>query len=383
MLIVAYNTLRHALPLTTAFWAFAATACNVPVFRYALERWEADPYDVVVFHRGPLAADQLALFKKLEKAVTDGRVNLEAIKVNLPDEVPLPIQPFWQSQAKPELPWMVLRYPRKAGIEPAAWAGRFHAEAVESLLESPARRDIVQKLSSGDLVWLLLESGDQPSDEKTFRFVEAELRKLEEILVLPEQTAQDLPVNPDLPLKIAFSTVRLPRADPAERAFVNVLLNWNTNLPAVTETMLFPIFGRGRVVSPAIGAQITAEAIRDMAEFLTGPCSCEIKEMNPGYDLLMTANWSSFSGYQEVMVPEPPPLVGLSQFVADATNSPASSPNPPAVALSSAGQAPGAAGSSRLLRNVVVLLGAAVGFLAAATLVLRAKAGRPPGSGVS
>jgi hypothetical protein len=291
----------------------------------------------------------------------------------LSDEVPLPIQRLWKSQADPELPWMIVRYPRKAGIEPAAWAGRLNAEAVESLLESPARRDIVQKLSSGDVVWLLLEGGDRPSDEKTDRFVEAELEKLEETLVLPERTAQDPPVNPDLPLKIAFSTVRLGRADPAERAFVNVLLNWNTNLPAVTETMLFPIFGRGRVVSPAIGAQITAGAIRDMAEFLTGPCSCEIKEMNPGYDLLLAANWSSFSGYQEVMVPEPPPLVGLSQFVADTANPPASSPNPPAVALASADQVTAAAGSSRLLRNVVVLLGATVGFLAATTLVLRAK----------
>ena len=40
---------------------------------------------------------------------------------------------------------------------------------------------------------------------------------------------------------------------------VNLLLNWNTNLvTAKTEAMLFPIFGRGRVVPPAIGQQIRA-----------------------------------------------------------------------------------------------------------------------------
>src|SRR5687768_15497975 len=39
-----------------------ASACNVPVFRYALERWRADRdedrYHAVVFHRGPLPPGQ-------------------------------------------------------------------------------------------------------------------------------------------------------------------------------------------------------------------------------------------------------------------------------------------------------------------------------------
>ena len=32
-----------------------AHACQIPVFRYALERWQATPYEVVIFHRGPLS----------------------------------------------------------------------------------------------------------------------------------------------------------------------------------------------------------------------------------------------------------------------------------------------------------------------------------------
>ena len=60
---------------------------------------------------------------------------------------------------------------------------------------------------------------------------------------------------------------------------------------------MFPIFGRGRVVPPATGEEIQPEAIREMAEFLTGPCSCEVKEMNPGYDLLLSADWKSLGDY--------------------------------------------------------------------------------------
>ena len=42
-----------------------AAACSVPVFRYALERWPADMYRLVVFHRGALSEGQQAEIAKL------------------------------------------------------------------------------------------------------------------------------------------------------------------------------------------------------------------------------------------------------------------------------------------------------------------------------
>ena len=44
----------------------AAWACNVPVFRYALERWRPDPYRVTLLHRGPLTDADKELVKALE-----------------------------------------------------------------------------------------------------------------------------------------------------------------------------------------------------------------------------------------------------------------------------------------------------------------------------
>ena len=41
--------------------AALAPTCNIPVFRYALERWPADSYEVILFHRGPLTAAEQAL----------------------------------------------------------------------------------------------------------------------------------------------------------------------------------------------------------------------------------------------------------------------------------------------------------------------------------
>ena len=38
-----------------------AWACSVPVFRYALEMWPPDEYEVVLFHQGPLNKEQKQL----------------------------------------------------------------------------------------------------------------------------------------------------------------------------------------------------------------------------------------------------------------------------------------------------------------------------------
>jgi hypothetical protein len=231
-------------------------------------------------------------------------------------------------------------------------------------------------LGGDAVVWLLLESGDQKHDDQTSRLLDAELRKLEQSLVLPEPSPLDPPINTNLPLKIVFSTVRLARSNPAELMLVNLLLNWNTNLVAEKEVMLFPIFGRGRVVPPAIGEEIEPEAIREAAEFLTGPCSCEVKEMNPGYDLLLSANWSSLGDYQSELMTESPPLTSLSQFAAAATNSPKAQTRQPAASLAAA--SPASLARGHLVRNLAVVLGIGIVFLAAATLVLKTRAGRRP-----
>ena len=47
--------------------AAVAQACNIPVFRYALERWQPDSCEVIVFHRGKLTADDDVQVQALEK----------------------------------------------------------------------------------------------------------------------------------------------------------------------------------------------------------------------------------------------------------------------------------------------------------------------------
>ena len=46
----------------------AALSCNVPVFRYALELWPADLYEVVVFYQGALTSEDRSNIDWLEKS---------------------------------------------------------------------------------------------------------------------------------------------------------------------------------------------------------------------------------------------------------------------------------------------------------------------------
>ena len=379
MLTVAYKFPRHAVLVTAALWTLTATACNVPVFRYALERWEADPYEIVVFHREPLTTEQQTHLEGMEKAGRDGLANLAVSRVNLTAEVSPPMRLLWDAQENPSLPWMIVRYPLQLGSETPAWAGPLNAETAGTLLDSPVRRDISQKLLSGDaVVWLLLESGDRERDNQAGQLIEAETQKLQQTLVLPEPSPQDPPIIADLPLKIAFSTVRVARSDPAERMLVGMLLNRDPILVASKEPMLFPVFGRGRAIPLAIGKEIRAEAIREMAEFLTGPCSCQVKELNPGYDLLLSARWSSLVGYQEVQLPEPPPLVSMSQFAATAATNVTAVSTQVNVSLATADLPAAPVQSSPLVRNLVVIAGMGAAFLVATTFVLRLRANRRP-----
>jgi hypothetical protein len=89
-----------------------AVACNIGVFRYAVERWPADRYQVVVFYRGPLAADQ-ALADRWRQACAaqpaHPNCSLELVDVSKP--LALPLWELWQTEAPPSWPWLVVRYP--------------------------------------------------------------------------------------------------------------------------------------------------------------------------------------------------------------------------------------------------------------------------------
>lgn len=326
--------LRHTLaPLLTALVLAAAPAraCNIPVFRYALDRWPSDPYRLTVFHRGPLAAEHRAAVKALEKQADreNPPVILELVDLaESPDGaegVPAP-------NAGTELPWLVVRYPAATRINVPVWSGPLRADVPDALLDSPARRELARRIRNGDsAVWVILTSGDATRDAAAERLLRVEVHKLETELKLPVLTTapdDQLPGATDRPLKLSFSVLRVGRKDPAEEMLVRMLLNTEDDLPGRADAMVFPAFGRGRVMPALVGAGITSGNIREAAAFLAGPCSCEVKRDNPGVDLLLTADWRGTPGTDSP--PAPPVPSGTSVLIPRAVSAPeAPEPAPP------------------------------------------------------
>ncbi len=312
-----------------------ATFCNIPVFRYALERWPAAPYDVYVVHRGPLTDEARAVLDVLRQA----GANLDVDRINLAESVPEKQRTLLE-RLKIDRQCLLAVYP---GVERVAWWGPLTTESARRLVDSPARREIARRILSGESgVWLLLESGDQAKDDAAAKLLEAELKKQEKVLQLPPHHPNDPPILSEVPVRLAFSVLRLPRTDPAEEPFVRMLLNSEDGLEG---PITFPIFGRGRALFAMAGAGHTADNIGEAGAFLVGACSCEAKEFNPGLDLLFAVDWETGLAAPPIKEPVPTPLL---------KPRPAEPPAPPPA------DSPPSSGFRPLLWGALVVAGALV-----------------------
>jgi hypothetical protein len=66
---------------------------------------------------------------------------------------------------------------------------------------------------------------------------------------------------------------------------------------------VFPVFGQGRVLYALVGAGINEMTIAETCGFLVGACSCQVKALNPGTDLLIWADW--WAGLEGLGGPQP------------------------------------------------------------------------------
>lgn len=271
--------------------AAVAHACNVPVFRFALERWRPDPYRVTLFHRGPLSEADRELIGKLEAQQEKATLNVAVRSIDL-SELSDADRELFASLGDAKLPSLVVHYPKHLQIPTPVWSGPLDNEAIARVADSPLRQEIVRRLVDGQTaVWLLLESGQSEKDDAAAKLVQEHIKKLERSLKLPELTeAPDDKLLSATPLQLAFSMMRVPRTD-AERPLIQMLVNSESDLAERSDPLVFPVFGRGRAMFGLVGAGITAQNIEFSAAFLVGACSCDVKEQNPGFDLLLAADW--------------------------------------------------------------------------------------------
>ena len=313
-------------PKSTAFiWTFCifaasvALACNVPVFRYALERWPADPYELVVLHEGKLSAEEIAAVDMLRQADlrSDTPANFNVRTIEISDAKDSLLQDIWKERESDNEPLLVTLYPRNAQEVPdrVVSVHPLSSKILQRSVDSPMRQQLAKRLLSGDsAVWVFVPWGDKAQDEAALERLTVEVKKNQQSLELPPQDEleeDDLfqPENP-IELRLGFSIITVDRKDPKEAFFLEMLMGSEPDLESLKEPMAFPVIGRGRVLYALVGKGIFRDTVAMASRFVVGPCSCQVKEQNPGFDLLLAVDWDEKLGGAAISEPAKTPSKG-------------------------------------------------------------------------
>lgn len=267
------------------------SACDTPVYRYALERWQPDDFYLV-----PPASAQESFLRELDAVVSRGP-NLRVLDRAEAEKVGRPADPDRLVLLAPPGGWY------RGGFE-EAWSGPPTAESLASLADSPARRELARRLIAGEaIVWVVVDRGEAGVGDSLKKFDPWITEFIRDVVAEDEarkdETPPKVPGEPALKpsAKAVFwpprmSVLRVRADDPQERVFTALLMA--SSEPAVAKgSAVFPVFGRGRTLGGIPLAKLDAAQFRSACDFLTSACSCEVKEMNPGSDLLLTADWTA------------------------------------------------------------------------------------------
>lgn len=332
MSVSRFNTRLFALCgiLASLSLAQSANACNVPVFRYALERWTADPYQVVLFHHGELSPELQSVVdvftpaegQKGHSANVEFR-SVDVTKIDNTNRSGRQDEKLWQALGRQdESPRLVTYYPLSIpNPVPILQAAPSPAVAT-ALLSSPIRKELADRVIKGDTaVWVFLGCSDENKNTVAWDNLQAGIKRAHKEIELPPPDPKDIAdglISVDqATLKIRFSTLKLDRTSAAESALAAMLLHSEADLldeEYRDEPMAFAVFGRGRSLPALVGNGVAESTVLADCQFLCGACTCELKGQNPGFDLLVSQDWESLINPQIAIDTSVAPLPSLGGF---------------------------------------------------------------------
>jgi len=305
---------KHYLSIISIGLASVAFACKVPVFRYALERWPADNYEFVILHDRPLSDSQMKPIQRLLDSDyrSPASANFSVRMIEASEVKDKALKAAWTQHSEAGQPVLAALYPRSAQAIPdrLITTSLLEPDSADHMADSPLRRTIAQRLISGEsAVWIFVPCGDQAQDKLALNILSREVKANEESLELPEQDEieeeKELLEQVDIELRLDFSVVTLDRDDPKEQFLLKMLLASEPDLAELNQPMAFPVLGRGRVLYALVGKGISEHTIGLASRFIIGPCSCQVKNQNPGFDLLMAYDWDEKIGKAKLSDPLP------------------------------------------------------------------------------
>ena len=313
------------------FLSQEAWSCSVPVFRYALERWKPDPYKGIFIYRNEITQRDQALLQQLEQAALNPEypLNLRIRKVDTASFSEDKLKELLKGQVPEKLPVLAIWYPDQMGKKAPLWTVELTPSIAMALTDSPKRRLLAENLIKGEsVVWIFVPSGNPEKDERAKALIKQELDFASN--ALSKMPFYILSGYEQKKLTYGFPILTLSRTDPEERFLLDMLLNSESDLNEYRdEPMVFPVFGRGRLLGCLFGEYISKDKIQGAVSFLAGSCSCQVKALNPGMDLLIAAPWDMVvieSYVEDTPLPE---LTGVMPGPASSIEQPATDPTDP------------------------------------------------------
>ncbi len=284
--------------------------CNIPVFRYALERWRPDPCRLVFFYEDQLKDEDRSYLERLESEAAKRKFNLEWVAFNVRSQENRELRELWESlkdQPNLTLPHVVTRTNLGQGKVVHPWQGSPKMVPPTLLIDSPIRRELVKRTLAGDSsVWLLIKSKDAAKNQKTKEMLHSVWRRLESELELPDGIG--LPgseLHSEVPLFLRFSLLEVDPNDPQEKYLVSLMTGFQPDALENGDPLVVPIFGKGRALEVIPSSHLEEGLVADLCKFLCGACSCQVKEKNPGFDLLLACDWNVELFGEGGVVPSP------------------------------------------------------------------------------
>ncbi len=289
-------------------------ACNIPVFRYALERWQADTCELLVFHDGPFDEVTKSKVDALRQRTlsSGGHANVQLQLIDVRSALDSKNIALWhelKTSEKANLPYSLIQTPHTRGPM-TAWHGPLDRIADE-VFQSPLRTRLKERLLNGDsIVWLVLKSPDEARNSSVRKLIGEQSAALARKMVLPEGIGlAGSELHSEVPLFLKFTSLEIDRQDPQEQFLVRVFSNIQQQAFQAGQPLVIPVFGRGRALEVIPAEQLDEKLFEELTLFLCGACSCQVKESNPGFDLLISADWNS-DLFGENGTPPPPSKSG-------------------------------------------------------------------------
>jgi hypothetical protein len=291
------------LSAALALLVTTAVACDTPVYRYAMYRWEPAPYEIYYFHEEPISDEAAKLHEQIQATSRseENPANVMFVPVPLKEDtelkrIPPDVKAAWTKQENPVIPSYMVVSPHGGQLH----SGDLDQATFKALLDSPARSDIAKQLEEGKAcVMVLLTGSDEAANTEAEKAVKTLFKDIAEgkveLYTMPPAYGFAGDEQPEPP-KIEFGYVKVKRDDPQEKWLVDFLLSLEPDLKDeqfANQAMVFGVFGRGRALPPFVGKGINPDNLLDCIDFVTGACSCTVKDQNPGMDLLFTKDWWS------------------------------------------------------------------------------------------